>query len=145
MAEASRRHDVTVYAWLLTTFLTTLHKYSGQRDLVVGTPVAGRHHPDVDRLVGFFVNTVPVRSRHRDHDTFEDFLRRVSATCLGALDHQDVPFEQIVQRLGLQGVTSHAPLVQTVFAYQEGRTSPSASTGWRPNRPGRPVRPRAST
>ncbi|MFJ6515809.1 amino acid adenylation domain-containing protein [Streptomyces sp. NPDC091406] len=120
VAEASRRHDVTVYAWLLATFLTTLHKYSGQRDLVVGTPVAGRHHPDVDRLVGFFVNTVPVRSRYRDHDTFEDFLRGVSATCLDALDHQDVPFEQIVQRLGLQGVTSHAPLVQTVFAYQEG-------------------------
>lgn len=139
VAEASRRHDVTVYAWLLTTFLTTLHKYSGQRDLVVGTPVAGRHHPDVDRLVGFFVNTVPVRSRHRDHDTFEDFLRRVSATCLGALDHQDVPFEQIVQRLGLQGVTSHAPLVQTVFAYQEGEdltlrldgleTEPARATG----------------
>ncbi|MDX2391908.1 amino acid adenylation domain-containing protein [Streptomyces sp. DK15] len=116
---ASREHDVTVYVMLLSAFLLTLHKYTGQRDVVIGTPIAGRHHPDVDRLVGFFANTVPFRSRYEDRASFAEYVRTVGGTCVGVLDHQDVPFEQIVQRLNLQGVTSHSPLVQTVFAYQD--------------------------
>ncbi|MHC6630441.1 amino acid adenylation domain-containing protein [Streptomyces globosus] len=119
VAEASRDHGVSVYVTMLSAFLLTLHKYTGQQDLVIGTPVAGRHHPGLDGLVGFFVNTVPFRARHRAGDTFREYVRAVGRTCLEVLDHQDVPFEQIVQRLGLQGVSSHSPLVQTVFAYQD--------------------------
>ncbi|AVZ74466.1 hypothetical protein SLUN_22185 [Streptomyces lunaelactis] len=128
---ASREHDVTVYVMMLSAFLLTVHKYTGQRDLVIGTPVANRHHPDVDQLIGFFANTVPFRSRYENRDTFEEYVRAVGGTCLGVLDHQDVPFEQIVQRLNLQGVTSHSPLVQTVFAYQDDEEQELALDGLR--------------
>ncbi|MEU7291924.1 amino acid adenylation domain-containing protein [Streptomyces exfoliatus] len=131
VAEASRAHEVSVYVTMLSAFLLTLHKYTGQQDLVIGTPVAGRHHPDVDELVGFFVNTVPFRSRYRASDTFQEYVRSVGATCLDVLDHQDVPFAQIVQRLNLQGISSHAPLVQTVFAYQDDEAQELALDGLR--------------
>lgn len=129
--EASREHEVSVYVTMLSAFLLTLHKYTGQQDLVIGTPVAGRHHPGLDGLVGFFVNTLPFRARYRAGDTFREYVRAVGGTCLEVLDHQDVPFEQIVQRLGLQGISSHSPLVQTVFAYQDDEAQDLALEGLR--------------
>ncbi|SDN74223.1 amino acid adenylation domain-containing protein [Streptomyces sp. cf386] len=119
VAAASRRHGSLPGTWLLAVYLLALHKHTGQRDLVVGTQVAGRCRPETERMVGVFVNTLPVRSGYLERDDFAGYLAELGRTWLGALDHQDVPFEQIVQRLNLAGVSSHSPLVQTLFAYRE--------------------------
>ncbi|HEY0609239.1 MAG TPA: condensation domain-containing protein, partial [Chitinophaga sp.] len=92
----SRRHKVTLFITMLTTFKVLLYRYSGQTDICVGTPVAGRRKKEVRGLIGFFINTLALRSDLRHDPVFIDLLQQVKQTTRGALDNQDAPIEKIV-------------------------------------------------
>lgn len=114
----AQREGVTLFMLMLATFQTFLGRYSGQEDIVVGTPVAGRRQRETEGLIGLFVNTLPVRTSVRGNPAFRDLLKRVRETCLGAYEHQDLPFEKLVDVLHLDRTLSYAPLFQVVFALQ---------------------------
>ncbi|TCP59190.1 amino acid adenylation domain-containing protein [Tumebacillus sp. BK434] len=114
----SRREGVTLYMTLLAAFQTLLHRYSGETDIIVGSPVAGRNHPAVERLVGFFVNTLVLRTDLQGNPPFTELLQRVRVTALEALAHGDVPFERLVEELQPERSPGISPLCQVVFALQ---------------------------
>ncbi|HEU5379577.1 MAG TPA: amino acid adenylation domain-containing protein [Ktedonobacteraceae bacterium] len=114
----SRREGATLFMTLLTAFQILLSRYSGQQDLVVGTPVAGRTRSETEPLIGYFLNNLAIRTRLTDDLSFRQALQQVRQITLDAYAHQDVPFERILQELKLERVQSHTPLFQTFFNMQ---------------------------
>ena len=114
----SQREGVTLFMTLLATFNVLLSRYTGQHDLVVGSPVAGRVGPDVEPLIGFFVNMLALRTDLGGDPSFRDLLARVRETCLAAYAHQDLPFEQLVEALQPVRDLSRTPIFQVLFALQ---------------------------
>ncbi|HYO58031.1 amino acid adenylation domain-containing protein, partial [Archangium sp.] len=108
----SQREGTTLFMTLLAAFQVLLARYSGQRDIVVGTPIAGRNRQEVEGLIGFFVNTLALRADVRGSLSFKELLAQVRETCLGAYAHQELPFEQIVDALQLERDLSRTPLFQ---------------------------------
>ncbi|QSQ26196.1 amino acid adenylation domain-containing protein [Pyxidicoccus parkwayensis] len=113
-----QQEAVTPFMLLLAVWQVLLSRYSGQDDISVGAPIAGRQRAETEGLIGFFVNTLVFRSHVRNEDSFRALLRRVRETALGAYAHQDVPFERLVEELRPERDLSRAPLVQTLFALQ---------------------------
>jgi non-ribosomal peptide synthetase component F len=103
---------------LLAAFNTLLWRYSGQDDILVGTPVANRTRVEVENLIGFFVNTLVLRARLAASQSFRQLVRHVREVCLGAYAHQDVPFEKLVEELQPERSLSHHPLFQVVFSLE---------------------------
>src|SRR6201991_285531 len=126
LVEFSRQQGVTLFMTLLAGFKVLLHRYSGQTDIVVGSPVANRNSTDVEKLIGFFVNTVAIRTDLSSNPTFTDFLKQVREVSVAAFSHQDVPFERVVEELMPERNLNHSPLFQTVFALQNIRLAPWA-------------------
>src|SRR5262249_13715177 len=93
LKELSRCEGATLFMTLLAAFQTLVHRYSGQNEIVVGTPIAGRTHHEIEPLIGFFVNTLVLRSRVNPKESFRELLAQVREVCLGAYAHQEVPFE----------------------------------------------------
>ncbi len=120
----SRREGVSLFMTLLAGFKTLLSRYAGQEEILVGTPVANRTRAELEDLVGFFVNTLVLRTELSGDPKFRELLGRVREVALGAYDHQDLPFEQLVQALQPQRDLSHTPLFQVMFDWQ---TAPAAS------------------
>ncbi|MBW8876584.1 MAG: amino acid adenylation domain-containing protein [Acidobacteria bacterium] len=118
LAALSRREGVTPFMTLLGAFQTLLCRYSRQTDVVVGTPHAGRNRLELEPLIGFFVNTLAIRTELADGLGFRQLLAGVRATTLDAYVHQDLPFEKLVDELGLERRLSHTPLFQVMFALQ---------------------------
>ncbi|WGS85504.1 amino acid adenylation domain-containing protein [Methylomonas sp. UP202] len=114
----AHRENATMNMVLLTVYFVLLHRYSQEQDLVVGTPVANRNQPELAPLIGFFVNTLVLRARIEPHLTFRELLHHVKALLLAAVEHQDCPFEQIVDQLRPERGLSYSPLIQTLFSYQ---------------------------
>ncbi len=114
----SKEHGVTVFMTLLAAFQTLLHRYSGQDEILVGSPIANRNRSETERLIGFFVNNIVLKSDFSDNPEFSELLRRVRETTLNAYAHQDVPFEQIVDALVTKREMSHSPLFQVMFVMQ---------------------------
>lgn len=110
---------VTAYMALLATFQLLLARYSGSDDIAVGTPVANRTVPELEPLIGFFTNTLVLRNRVEPGMSFDDLLAAVRETVLAAQDHQDVPFEQIVEQLHPARSLSYSPLFQVMFTMIE--------------------------
>ena len=96
---------------------TLLYRYTGQEDLLIGTPIAGRTRVETEALIGFFVNTLVLRTNMEGNPPFRELLRTVRTVALDAYDHQDLPFEKLVDELLLERSLSHA-LVQVMFALQ---------------------------
>src|ERR1044072_4103522 len=92
----SREHGVTLFMVLLAAFKVLLSRYAQQADVVVGTPIANRQQNEIEGLIGFFVNTLALRTRIERNESFTDLLQRVREVCLGAYQHQDVPVEMVV-------------------------------------------------
>ena len=105
---------------LLAAFQVLLHRYSGQEDIAVGTPIAGRGRTELEGLIGFFVNTLVLRSNLAGNPTFSEFLAQVRETALGAYAHQDLPFEKLVEELAPSRDISRNPLFQVMFNQLDG-------------------------
>ena len=112
--------SVTPFMLLLAAFKVLLHRYTAQEDILVGTPIANRQQPEVDRLIGFFVNTLVLRSQLDGWQPFRHLLAQVRETATAAYDHQDVPFEKLVELLQPERNLSYDPLFQVMFTYREG-------------------------
>ncbi|QFZ19883.1 non-ribosomal peptide synthetase [Saccharothrix syringae] len=108
----AQEHGATLFMVLLAGFAARLGRLAGQDDVVVGTPVAGRSHPDLEGLVGFFVNTLALRTRVGGDPTFAELLAHVRAVTVAGLAHADLPFERLVEHLRPRRSTGHAPLYQ---------------------------------
>jgi amino acid adenylation domain-containing protein len=114
----SRQQGVTLFMTLLAAFKILLHRYSSQDDLIVGTPIANRNRLEIEGLIGFFVNSLVVRTDLSGNPTFRELLQRVREVCLGAYAHQDLPFERLVDELHLERNLARNPLFQVMFVLQ---------------------------
>ena len=114
----SQHSGATLFMTLLAAFVTLLSRYSGQEDIVVGSPIANRNRSEVESLIGFFVNTLVLRTDLKDNPSFSELLARVRQVALDAYTHQDVPFEQLVEELQPERNLSHTPLFQVMFVLQ---------------------------
>ncbi len=103
---------------LLATYSILLSKYSGQEDVIVGTPIAGRTHADLEALLGMFVNTLAMRNYPASEKTFEEFLSEVKKNALQAYENQDYPFEELVEKLNIPRDRSRNPLFDTMFVLE---------------------------
>src|SRR6185369_14798563 len=115
LKELSRGEGVTLFMTLLAAFQILLWRWTGQQDIVVGTPTAGRSRAEIEPLIGFFVNTLALRTELRGQRTFREILQGVKQICLEAYAHQDLPFDRLVDELGLQRNLRQSPLVQVTF------------------------------
>lgn len=114
----SQEERATLFMTLLAAFKVLLYRYTGQTDIPVGIPVASRNRSEIEGLIGFFVNTLVLRTDLSGNPTFRELLRRVREVSLGAYDHQDMPFEKLVEVLQPERDLSHTPLFQVMFALQ---------------------------
>ena len=105
-----RKEGATLFMTLVAAFQALLSRYSGQDDVVVGTPIAGRNRSELETLIGFFVNTLALRARLNPRISFRKFLRQVREVTLAAYAHQDLPFEQLVEALQPERDMSHSPI-----------------------------------
>ena len=119
LKEIANRHQTTPFVVLLTAFSVLLHRYSGQNDLVIGTPVSGRTRKEIEGLIGFFVNSLPLRFELDGNPSFDALLEDVQQMVQQSLSNQDVPFEKIIDALNLERDTSYTPLFQVMFIYQQ--------------------------
>ncbi|MFW9332519.1 non-ribosomal peptide synthetase [Paenibacillus polymyxa] len=118
LRELAMESGATLFMVLLAAYNVFLSRYSGQEDIVVGTPVAGRSHVQLERMLGMFVNTLALRNAPVQEKTFRQFLNEVRDNALNAFEHQDYPFDMLVNRLHLQRDLSRNPLFDTMFRLQ---------------------------
>src|SRR5205807_4791694 len=118
LKDMGRREGITMFMTFLAAFQILLSRYSGQQDIVVGTPVTGRHHREVENLIGLFLNTLVMRLDLSGNPSVGEVLRRAGAMARGAFDHQDVPFEKVVEELQPARTLSHNPLFNVMFDLQ---------------------------
>ncbi|WP_182274853.1 non-ribosomal peptide synthetase [Bacillus velezensis] len=114
----ARDHGSTLYMVLLAAYNTLLARLSGQEDIIVGSPIAGRPHKDLEPILGVFVNTLAIRTEPKGDKRFTDYLAEVRQAALEAYEHQDYPFEELVERLGVQRDMSRNPLFDVMFVLQ---------------------------
>ena len=117
LRQIAAKHRASVFMLLLGAYQALLYRYTGQSDLRVGVPVAGRRHAQLERLIGCFVNTLVLRAEIADEATFPNLLQQVREAVIEALSHQDLPFEMLVDGLRPERSGGHNPLFQAKFNY----------------------------
>jgi amino acid adenylation domain-containing protein len=122
LRDLSRREGVTLFMTLLAAFQTLLYRYTNQSDIVIGADINNRNRIETERMIGFFINMLVMRTDLSGNPTFEDLLERVRGMALGAYAHQDVPLEKIVEELQPERSLSYTPLFQVVFNLNNGMT-----------------------
>ncbi|MDF5721897.1 MAG: amino acid adenylation domain-containing protein [Rhizonema sp. PD37] len=118
LEKLAMEEEATFFMIALAVYQVLLFRYSGQTDIIVGTPIANRQQIELENLIGFFVNTLALRGNLAGKPTFREFLRRTLQTCLEAYAHQDVPLEMLVAKLEEKRDQSRSPIFQTLFAVQ---------------------------
>ncbi|NEP12735.1 MAG: amino acid adenylation domain-containing protein, partial [Symploca sp. SIO2C1] len=118
LEQFSQNAGVTLFMTLLTGFATLLYRYSGQSDLLIGSPIANRNRTEIEPLIGCFINTLVLRLNIEEQASFAELLRQVRECTLDGYAHQDVPFEQVVDMVQPERSLSHSPLFQVMFVLQ---------------------------
>lgn len=121
--------ETTLYMVLLAGYYVLLWTYSGQEDIVVGSPVTGRNHVELQEIIGMFVNMLAIRNRPNGNKNFREFLMEVKRSVIGVMENQDYYFEALVAELELQGNPSRNPLFDAVFAMNNVNFTLAAGTG----------------
>ncbi len=116
----SRQNDVTVYMTMLAAFLTLLYRYTNQEDIVVGTGIANRRGIEIESLLGMIINNIALRNDLSGHPSFRELTRRTRKTALEAYDHQDVPFDKVVEAVNPVRNAGLSPIFQTIFTSYDG-------------------------
>jgi natural product biosynthesis luciferase-like monooxygenase protein/amino acid adenylation domain-containing protein len=129
LVQLSQKEGVTLFMLLLAAFQTLLHRYSGQEDVLVGSPIAGRTRVETENLIGVFLNMLVLRGDLSGDPTFRELLKRVRKTALEAYGHQDVPFEKLVDALQPQRDLSRSPLIQVMFVLHNQPVHPLELVG----------------
>ena len=119
LSQLSRQAGVTLFMTLLAAFDTLLYRYTGSADLVVGAPIANRNREEISGLIGFFVNTLALRTDLSGNPSFRELLERVKKMAIAAYNHQDLPFDVLVDKLQLRRDLSYSPVFQVIFAFEE--------------------------
>jgi amino acid adenylation domain-containing protein len=128
LREFSRREGITLYAMLLTAFKALLHRYSGQEDIVVGGVTDMRRRPELENVVGYFLNSMALRTQPRGATPFFDYLREVQSTVIEALDASDIPFEHVLRDIARKRDGSRHPLFRVLFSIEP--PAPVFPEGW---------------
>jgi aspartate racemase len=124
LKQLCQKKGVTLFMALIAIYKTLLHRYTGEEDIVVGTPIAGRTMPETENVIGLFINTLALRSSLSGDPTFSEVLNRVKECALGAYAHQDLPFERLVKELQPERTLTHNPLFQMMFVLQSEEIPP---------------------
>ena len=125
----SQKNGVTLFMTLFSAFNVLLYRYSGQENFSIGSPIAGRQHEETEALIGFFINTLALRSEVTGSETFDELLQKVKTATLASYEHQDVPFEKIVDSVVKQRDMSRSPVFQVTFALQNTPEVPELRLG----------------
>ncbi len=120
----ARQEEVTMFMMMLSIFKVLLSQYSGQKDFCVGSPISNRNTKELEPLIGFFLNTVALRTSLEDNMTFRSFLKKVKETTIEAYTYQNAPFEKVIDLLDLERDLSRTPLFQTLFVLQQASEKP---------------------
>ena len=134
MRNLTRAEGTTLFTVMLTAYQVWLHRYTGQTDIVVGSPLARRELPEVESVFGYFLNTLPIRARLEGKLSFKEALQQVRTTVLEGIKHADLPFEQMVELAGSSREAGQQPLYQTMFVLLEEGVS-SLTLGAVPSHP----------
>ena len=124
-----QRENVTLFMALMAAYQVLLYRYTGEEDIVVGTPIAGRQLPETEDLIGLFINTLALRTDLSGEPTFSELLKRVKQVALESYAHQDLPFERLVKELQPERTLSHNPLFQVMFVLQSEEILPLQLSG----------------
>ncbi|MBA4495174.1 hypothetical protein H1191_12745 [Paenactinomyces guangxiensis] len=120
----SIQEQVTLFVTLFTAFIVLLYRYSGQEDIIVGTPVSNRNRSEIEGLIGFFVNTLALRTNLSGNPSFQQLVKKVKEMFAEAYMHQDIPFEKLVAELKPERDVSQSPLFRVMFALQNAPLPP---------------------
>ncbi|NBI30765.1 non-ribosomal peptide synthetase [Chengkuizengella marina] len=118
LMDLAKIEGVTMYMLLLAGYTTLLHKYTGQEDIIVGSPIAGRRHDDLNNIIGMFVNTLAMRNNPSGEQTFREYLSKVKDNALKAFENQDYQFEELVEKVDANRDMSRNALFDTMLAFQ---------------------------
>jgi amino acid adenylation domain-containing protein len=125
----NQKEGATMFMTLLSVFKVLLFKYTDQNDICVGSPITGRNQKEVETLIGFFLNTLAIRSHPAAETSFKDFLEEIKITTLEAYENQEVPFEKVVEASVKERNRSRSPLFQVMFIYQNNPEIPAIKLG----------------
>ncbi len=128
--QLSRQENATLFMTLLTVFKILLYRYTGNEDILIGTPISGRHLSEIEGLIGFFVNTQVLRTNLSGSPSFRELLKRIREVTLEAYAHKDLPFEKLVETVQPERNLSQSPLVQVMFSLQN-IPFPQLSSSWK--------------
>jgi non-ribosomal peptide synthetase component F len=106
--------------FLFSVFNILLARYTGQEEIVVGTVVSGRQHPDLENIIGFFINMLAIKTRPAKNKIFSEYLRELKEKALNSYENQEYPFEELISHLEIPREPGRHPLVETLFTFQEG-------------------------
>ena len=118
LQQLSQQEEVTLFMTLLAAFKTLLYRYTFQEDILVGSPIANRNRTETEQLIGFFINTLVLRTDFSGNPTFKELLKRIGQITWDAYEHQDLPFEKLVEELQPERDLSYSPLFQVKFMLQ---------------------------
>ncbi|WP_019421600.1 non-ribosomal peptide synthetase [Paenibacillus sp. OSY-SE] len=116
--DLSRKTETTLYMVILACFNVLLSKYAEQEEIIIGTPVAGRAHVDLEQIIGVFINMIPMRNYPRSNMCFTEFLMDIKNNCLNVMDNQDYPFDLLVKKLSIQREVNQNPIFDVLFVMQ---------------------------
>ena len=121
LTNIARDSDATLFMLLLACFKILLYNYTHDRDIIIGTPISGRDNDETANLIGFFVNTLTIRSQLNPDESFPEYLKQIRKICIDAYSHQQTPFELLVETLNPVRDLSRSPIFQVLFIYQDAR------------------------